>query len=303
MGCGGSKAGAAGADDFVQTLVILRHSERRDQVDPTYLETDEHKAWPFDTPLTENGIKLAHDVADELAEKSAAFSMIVTSPYRRCMQTAAEVAKVLKLPVVIDQEIGEVWDKTMPKDGPPHRSPVEIQAMAKELGLNVKNPVLPEGGFKLFGKVPANYPEDLKDGHLRMLVRAEYYIQESEKNKQNYILVGHAPAIAAMAELFERGACEIQKLDYCATACATRKVRKSQAARQEKHEESVFEQQWTVDYKRVDTGINLDANEEEFKSYMSEILELSKQRVMRQTSTDGGLSKLMADNSSGKDRV
>merc|ERR1712232_489353 len=116
--------------------------ERRDQVDPTYKDCEEGRAWPFDTPLTDNGIKLAQKVAVELADLHARskFAMVVSSPYRRCMQTAAQVTKQLSLPVVLDQEVGEVWEEAMPKERPPHRSPLELQAMAKELGMTVKNP-------------------------------------------------------------------------------------------------------------------------------------------------------------------
>ena len=33
------------------------------------------------------------------------------SPFLRCVQTAAEIAKVLKCPVLFDRELGEVYDE------------------------------------------------------------------------------------------------------------------------------------------------------------------------------------------------
>jgi len=294
MGCTGSKSAAS--KSFCQSMVILRHSERADQVDPAYLETAEHKARPFDSPLTENGIKLAQDVALELLEKQpkAKFSMIVSSPYRRCMQTAAEVAKVLKLPVLLDQEIGEVWDKTMPSDGPPHRSPLELVALAKELGIEVKNPLLEDGGFKLFGKRPVKYPEELKDGHLRLLVRIEHYILESQLNEANFIIVSHAPAVAAMMNIFERGMCDLEKLEYCAMVSATRgPICNSQAASEKEREESVFAQQWTVETKRLASGLNLDGCEEDFQEEIKDTLRMVKERLGRATISESELTKII----------
>jgi broad specificity phosphatase PhoE len=268
--------------------VILRHSERRDQVDTTYQETDEFKQWPFDTPLTEAGITLAKDVGQELYElhKRAKFSAVVSSPYRRCMQTAAEVVRVLDLPVILDQEVGEVWEEAMPSDRPPHRSPSELQAMAKELGMTIKNPLLPEGGYKLFGKVPQKWPETNKDGHQRCIVRVEHYIEESERTKQNYIIVSHAPAVAAMMDIFQHGFADIDKLQYCARVTATRKINATQVKRELAHNQSVFADQWDVESKGIAHHINLEAEEENFTQIVNDTEEMRRRRLARNTQSD-----------------
>mmetsp|Transcript_88952 Transcript_88952/g.157476 ORF Transcript_88952/g.157476 Transcript_88952/m.157476 type:complete len:258 (-) Transcript_88952:46-819(-) len=153
------------APTFAQTLVVMRHSERKDQVDPTYKDSVEGKAWPHDTPLTQRGVKWARKVARELRglHKQVNFIAIASSPYRRCMATAAQIAIEFGLPIVIDQELGEVWDKAMPSDKLPHRSPSQLEELAKELGIQVLNPPLPEGGYKLFGQPPKSWPESLED--------------------------------------------------------------------------------------------------------------------------------------------
>merc|ERR1712070_713735 len=180
--------------------------------------------------------------------------------------------------VLIDQELQEVWDADMPKERPPHRSPKELEVMAKELGIEVKNPTLEDGGIRLFGKVPASYPEVTKDGRQRSLVRVEYYVQESEKNKQNYIIVGHAPAIAAMAQIFEHDQIVIEKLEYCATVIARRGVNKSVIVKEQDHSKSVFAQQWEVDCRRITCGINMEADEDEHQKYCEETLQRVRDR-------------------------
>merc|ERR1712110_1006560 len=100
MGCGASAAKKYEPGKFSQTIVVLRHSERLDHVDHNYKATPVGIEWPFDSPLTDRGIQLAKDTAKELMEvhKRAKFHCIVSSPYHRCMQTAAEVCNHLDLP-------------------------------------------------------------------------------------------------------------------------------------------------------------------------------------------------------------
>jgi len=288
-------------ESFLQTLVILRHSERRDQVDPSFLETEEHKEWPHDTPLTEAGIKLAQDVGSELKDKheNARFSVIVSSPYRRCLQTAAEIAKIVQLPVIIDQELGEVWDRTMPSDHPPHRSPLELVEMAKELGIDVQNPVLDSGGFKLFGKQPRQHPEQNRDGQQRCFVRVEHYIRESSKNKQNYVIVSHAPAVAAMCDIFQHGLVDIEKLEYCAMVCASRLVQKDQLDTEQKLEKSVFKEQWSVEDKRIRTGLNLSNDENDHEQACNESLDWIQNRLAMSSCSDLTLTEILKDQDKG----
>merc|ERR1712232_173209 len=160
------------------------------------------------------------------------------------------------------QEVGEVWEAAMPKEHPPHRSPVELMAMAKELGMTVKNPMLPEGGIKLFGKVPQKYPETTADGHKRCRVRVQHYVEQSNETQQNFIIVTHAPAVAAMIDIFEHGMCDVEKLEYCARVIATRKLDKGTRDSELKAEKSVFAEQWSVETKGVSFGINLEATED-----------------------------------------
>mmetsp|Transcript_73461 Transcript_73461/g.192656 ORF Transcript_73461/g.192656 Transcript_73461/m.192656 type:complete len:320 (-) Transcript_73461:454-1413(-) len=270
---------------FEQTLVVVRHSERLDFADPGYPETEEGRAWPFDAPLTEHGVELAQSVAAEMDElhKKARFGMIASSPYRRCMQTAAVIARRLNLPVVLDQEIGEVWGEDMPSERPPHRSPLQLQEMAQELGIQVSNPVLAEGGFKLFGKRPQTWPETVRMGHERALVRMHAYIEQSARHRQNYIIVSHAPAVAAMVNIFQRGAIDIERLEYCARVTASRCVVPAKVA----EDSDVYVDQWTVTSEGVGFELNFDASEQAHMEACEGTHKQVAQRREKRTKTDG----------------
>mmetsp|Transcript_107364 Transcript_107364/g.309099 ORF Transcript_107364/g.309099 Transcript_107364/m.309099 type:complete len:325 (-) Transcript_107364:33-1007(-) len=291
MPCCGFLAGRP-KGPFKQTLVVLRHSERLDHVDPNYKNTPEGKEWPFDTPLTEAGVKLAHSVAEELAElhDEVHFAMVATSPYRRCMQTAAEVAKLLGLKVIIDQEVGEVWEEAMPSEAPPHRTGKDLVKLAEDLQIQVSNPMLPDGGYKLFGKMPKeNYPETLEKGHKRMIVRMETYIDQSTQHNQNFIVVSHAPAVAAMTDLFQRGSCDVEKLEYCARVIARREVHQKKPS--QGGEQSVYADSWDVTAKGVELGINMDATEEKHQEFCGEVQEMTVKRKDKRTPTDNMFEK------------
>mmetsp|Transcript_34645 Transcript_34645/g.80891 ORF Transcript_34645/g.80891 Transcript_34645/m.80891 type:complete len:349 (-) Transcript_34645:67-1113(-) len=298
MGCSPAKGKeilSADPNSFKQTIVILRHSERWDQMDPEgYKQSEEGKAWPFDTSLTANGIKLAQSVAKELAElhSQVHFSAVVSSPYRRCMQTAAEVAHLCKLPFMIDQELGEVWEEAMPQAGPPHRSPKQLQQMAAELRLDVQNPLLNEGGFKLFGIPPQKWPETIEQGHKRCMVRVEHYIDLSTSTKQNFIIVSHAPAVAALADLFQRGACDISKLEYCARVVAQRQckdVEHTPTSPNAGKTTTVFADEWTVSSQGVVFELNIDATESCFLRGCNKHWDGVTQRQALRSGTDSAL--------------
>lgn len=237
---------------FMQTLVLLRHSEREDRVNVNYKQTEEGKVWPHDCPITANGVQLARDVAKEMLDlhKEVRFTVVVSSPYRRCLETAAEVAKKLKLPVMIDQEMGEVWDHEMSQDPPPWRTANQLKTLVKPLKMNVINPALEtedpvtNGGIKCFGK-PPNWPESLDDAKARYAVRIETYIERSADTEQNFLIVTHADAVAAALALFERGGADIKDMDFCARVIARRVLSKKRASQSEASS-SAYAANWDI---------------------------------------------------------
>lgn len=269
-----------------QTIVLLRHSERRDRTDPGWKQTEEGKAWPHDTPITEAGITLAASVAEEISElhKEARFTVVACSPYQRCMETAAQVTKLLKIPVLIDQEIGEVWDTDLPGEPQPWRQPAELEKMAKDLGMRLMNPMV-DGNIKLFGKKP-NYPETLESAKTRFLVRVETYLDEGASNEQNFILVTHADAVAAALTLFERGNADVQEMHYCARVIATLKKGNNKGC------EGQYAKAWDVQFKGAEVQmLEVDKNMEKYyeKQHLENVQEVgtgASTRKMGRTRTD-----------------
>merc|ERR1712129_24693 len=147
-----------------------------------------------------------------------------------------------------------------------------------------------EGGFKLFGK-HGQWPETIRQGHKRSIVRVETYIEQSATNRQNYIIVSHAPAVAAMFDIFQRGLCDVQRLNYCARVIAKRSVRASTMS----EEHGVYAEQWDVDSKGVDTELNLNATEEAHLTYCDEAQSNVANRRENRTKTDFVFDKTLVD--------
>lgn len=280
------------APKFQQTIVILRHSERMDYVDPNWVNTPEGQKWKHDAPLTDRGHQLAREVAQELSNlhKEVNFTAIASSPYRRCLETAAAVAHALNLPVVLDQEIGEIWGKEIPKEPRPFRSNEELVEMAKSLKVKLLNPKLDGGGVKLFGK-PPRYPESLEDAKARYIVRVETYINQSAATERNFVVVTHADAVVAALQMFERGNAEVEDIDFCARLIAKRTVTPQQ------EETSVFADHWNIQTKALKENVmKPDAKMEKYyeKLHIENVEEkeaLANARKAARTKTDAMFSE------------
>jgi broad specificity phosphatase PhoE len=87
---------------MAETIWIARHGSRQDFVDPEW-----HKSAvrPYDPPLSAAGFRQAERVAERL--KNERISGVFSSPFLRCIQTAAIVAASLRLPVRIEQGLSE----------------------------------------------------------------------------------------------------------------------------------------------------------------------------------------------------
>ncbi|XP_002978895.2 uncharacterized protein LOC9659801 [Selaginella moellendorffii] len=84
-------ATSAGAG-FKQNVFILRHGERRDDVDKEWLA---NASRPWDPPLTDAGKKQAWNAGRKLRLAGFEINRVLISPYLRCVQTAAEAIMAL----------------------------------------------------------------------------------------------------------------------------------------------------------------------------------------------------------------
>ena len=83
---------------------IVRHGERIDVVEPEWLSTAER---PHDPPLTEYGRQQAAVTGAHLAARGDRVDFVYTSPFLRCVQTAAAIAKHLDAPLRVEPGLCE----------------------------------------------------------------------------------------------------------------------------------------------------------------------------------------------------
>jgi len=121
------------------------------------------------------------------------FGIVVSSPYMRCVQTAAQVCRAGKLPLLLDNALGEVYSpEIMGKDIEPDcvlRAPEEAARYCAALGVELRTRVI--------GQWP-KWPETLGTARVRYVRRFLQYLRRSEVTRRNFILVTHAHGVAAM---------------------------------------------------------------------------------------------------------
>jgi hypothetical protein len=78
----------------VQHLFVMRHGERLDDADPSWVPRTDR---PWDPPLTETGKQQAWEVGKKLRSEGWGITRVVVSPFLRCVQTAAQVVTALCL--------------------------------------------------------------------------------------------------------------------------------------------------------------------------------------------------------------
>ena len=146
-----------GGEDEGDTLLLMRHGERQDHIDKGWAE---RAAFPDDPPLSTHGRQEAVEVgsfwAKRLQKKGAAakkftLSCIITSPMRRCVETAVLFAAATSeqgkrkgtVPIFIDPQLLEFHSrKIFPHGRPKHES---FGTKAGQLANLVKNE-LPSAG-------------------------------------------------------------------------------------------------------------------------------------------------------------
>lgn len=89
-----------------QVLAVIRHGKRLDEVEAFWRATADR---PWDPPLWTEGLVAVELVGEQLA--SLGFTRMVISPFQRCLETARQLNKHLRLPYCswqIDSSVCEV---------------------------------------------------------------------------------------------------------------------------------------------------------------------------------------------------
>jgi len=219
---------------FKCAVAVVRHGERQDQINPRgWFKSELGQAYPFDCPITEQGRESARSVANALRNSGQEFALVVSSPYVRCVQTAAEICEELGLQLAIDAELSEIYGPRTHgqwKKPPPRRNLSQISALAKLHGVPLQDSKLlvRNEGCDFFGS-HSIWPEHLEDARIRLVSRVEQYLARSIQLRRNFILVTHGDCVAAALGLLlssqpGENRQVVTKINYCAYAVAERMV-------------------------------------------------------------------------------
>jgi len=199
-----TKSGCFGKDHaltFNQAIAVVRHGERLDSTREWSSSAKELRSWPHDCPLTHKGMRASREVGQKLGNtgNSAPFEVIVSSPYLRCAQSASEIARELKLPVIFDDDVGEVGEnvgKAFDPNAPPHRGRSELLRYLHKEYPDVEY-AMTDDRLQFHGGYPM-FPESLSQARSRFARKAQHICQSAAMALKSVIIVTHADALDAI---------------------------------------------------------------------------------------------------------
>ncbi|KAJ1445498.1 histidine phosphatase superfamily [Pelagophyceae sp. CCMP2097] len=104
------RGGSLGVVALRQTIVLVRHGDRFDYADPSWLPLIRAKGGKErDPPLSTLGHRQARELGAALAEFLAGrIVRVASSPYLRCLQTIRPLAHDLGVPIDVDEALAEI---------------------------------------------------------------------------------------------------------------------------------------------------------------------------------------------------
>jgi len=173
---------------------ILRHARRRDVDDPGWATTAPR---PHDPPLSEAGRAQAAALARSLADEG--IGRLFSSPFLRCIETAAPLAERLGLPIRPEPGLSEWLNR-------------EWFAESPEL-------LAPDERMRLFPRIDPRYTPRGRARHGESVAR-----RLVAETRGGLALVGHgASVLGALAALLEVDPAEAPELGYAAAALLVRR--------------------------------------------------------------------------------
>lgn len=199
--------------------MVMRHAERSDYAwepnDPWVLNPEFHQ-WPADPPLSEQGIQHAKSVGDglynDIQMRDLQDVIIISSPYLRCIQTAAEVCCSFgKTSIFIDNQIGEIWNPDVigysNGEKPDIRPCTQGRNWCKDRGVQIEGEAM--------GSWPS-WPEKESEAENRYALRFLQYSQLCKKRRCAFIFVTHGEGVSSMLRAIpEYEARRVLDIEYC----------------------------------------------------------------------------------------
>mmetsp|Transcript_39644 Transcript_39644/g.91606 ORF Transcript_39644/g.91606 Transcript_39644/m.91606 type:complete len:669 (+) Transcript_39644:46-2052(+) len=215
---------------FVKSAVaVLRHGERQDcKLGSPWHSTADAHLYPGDCPITDQAVHEARHVAETLRDFGE-FSVIVASPYLRCVQTAIAIADELDLVVLLDNELGEVYGPAVFGDVEPReafqsghawRTRHELHKAVKEWRPKVlrafsKPPLQRVCWKRILGRAP-DWGERMPTAQRRYACRFLTYLKRGRKAGKNMIVVSHGMMVQACLKILpSTSASHVASIPYC----------------------------------------------------------------------------------------
>mmetsp|Transcript_81882 Transcript_81882/g.144897 ORF Transcript_81882/g.144897 Transcript_81882/m.144897 type:complete len:422 (-) Transcript_81882:47-1312(-) len=179
-----------------QFFAVVRHEERADALDAAYIsgkhwcKSKDFADWPLDPPLSDKGLQNASTLGKHLKQLSSdvgsQFHIVLSSPYHRCMQTAATICKALgpDTRLLVDLSLGEVYGPGVLGDDEPRPPFVRFRHQPGS------------DGIRTVGRWPT-WPESFQDARLRYARRFLEYLRRSHAARRNFVIVSHRDCIGA----------------------------------------------------------------------------------------------------------
>jgi len=169
-------------DRPLRAIWIVRHAQRRDEVDPSWKARAER---PYDPPLSDEGLRQADALARRLAAEP--IRHVFASPLLRTVATAQAVAERLDLPVRLEDGLFE-WLSPRWFDGQPDRLPDETLAAAFPRV---------DRSYRPIGAVP-RFPEEreARDARAEAVLRGIL-----ERHAGDFLLVTHAALLVILSRV------------------------------------------------------------------------------------------------------
>eukprot|EP00438_Fugacium_kawagutii_P016517 Skav222455 [mRNA] locus=scaffold3319:96817:99986:+ [translate_table: standard] len=170
--------------------------------------------FPFDPPITAEGVQQAKRLADDLKRQLVSLDVIISSPYLRCLQTAEILAEEFDVLVLLD---GEVLGPAAFESQPTGRRPLA------QLGSVCRRGRIKAG--RTLGKEP-QWPETLNNARIRRghlyAKRFLDYLKRSRHTKKSCILVTHGHMLQTCASVLPATQhLKVTGVDYVAALVAT----------------------------------------------------------------------------------
>ncbi|EPT04286.1 hypothetical protein FOMPIDRAFT_1021959 [Fomitopsis schrenkii] len=178
---------------MIETIYIARHGFRLNWV------TSEWKSvtgLPRDPPLAAYGLTQAQELADyflSLPEDQQP-TVILSSPYYRCLQTTTPVSKALQVPIFVEHGLSEWYSPVVPGSGL-HPRPASASVQRTYF------PEVDDSWSTIW--YPSRKGEDIDDCHHRCRDFLSALIPEIERRfgdkHKRILLVSHAATIIALS--------------------------------------------------------------------------------------------------------